>query len=148
LRRSVGQHVLAWAGKRLRRCRLNKGIAARDQIPHGLASKSCGPECPSAYTDVQSGIGPAGRSVSNVTADRLGAGRCGANGVSKIVAVRHPISNQRVSLEVQHFTTPIADLICAPSVGEAQQSRNFFQSPLPAPSKLFDQGRISGHVNK
>jgi hypothetical protein len=127
---------------------LHKGIAARDQIPNRLAAKGRGPKLTGAHADVQGRAGFAARSVSiMIIADRLGAGGGGPNCVSEIT-VRCPTGDQRVSFKVQHFAATIADLVRAPSVGETQQLRYFFKAFLPTSSELFDQGRISGDVNK
>jgi hypothetical protein len=134
--------------KDLGSCGLHKGIAARDQIPNGLAAKGRGPKLTGAHADVQGRAGFAARSVSiMINADCLRAGGGGPDCVSEI-AVRRPTGDQGVSFEVQYFATTIADLVCAPSVGETQQLRYFFKSFLPTSGELFDQGRIPGDVNK
>src|SRR5258707_4440354 len=102
-------------------------------MPNGLATECRGPKLSGAHPDVQGRVGFTGRCVSiTITADRLGAGGCGPNCDSKIVGVRGPIGQQRVSLKVQHFAATIADLLRAAAVGEAQQSPDFFKASLPA----------------
>jgi hypothetical protein len=72
---------------------LHKGVAARDQIPNGLAAKGRSPELPGAHADVQGRVGFAGRSAYiMITADRLGASCSGLNCVSQIV-VSGPIGD-------------------------------------------------------
>lgn len=119
LKGSVRQDVLPRVSKHLASCSLHKGIAARDQIPNGLATEGCRPELAGAHSDVQGGCDFAGRKLSiRIVADRLGTRDRYPNCVSDIV-VCYLIGDQRISFKVQYFAATITDLVRAPSVREA-----------------------------
>ncbi|WP_172628174.1 hypothetical protein [Bradyrhizobium ivorense] len=81
-------------------------------------------------------------------ADDIGALDRSSDGVSKMVGFSIPIRQQRVSGEIEEFTSEFYDMLGAATVRGTQKSRKFFKPLTPAVRELFYERRVSRYINK